>query len=198
MPKSRRTIRRSPCTPTRPCSSRRMARRRTCATRRRWTSTTRGPSARDRAEDESVSAQYVVARHDRLRGSRSQRHVERRSRLRPRLGADARRRRTGRRTATAAGRGSSLTDGRGSTMRRGASRPSTTAAGRTCATAGCGRRARCVVVPSTLPRSSCSLAATTSAATHWGRARRRRVVPARAERGLSPRVSRERSATCAA
>ena len=36
-----------------------MARRRTFATQRRWTSTTSGRATRDRAEDQSVSAQYV-------------------------------------------------------------------------------------------------------------------------------------------
>ena len=133
-----------------------------------------------------------LARHDRLRGSRSQRHVERRSRLRSRVDRPRTSPPTGRRIATAAGRGSSLTDGRGSTMRRGASRPSTTAAGHTCATAGCGRRAPCVVAPCMRLRSSCSLAADDFATRVGMRVGDVGVVPARAERGLSSRVSHER------
>ena len=105
------------------------------------------------------SAQYVSPGRSRRRRPRPATATGAKSRLRPRLGAAQRRRRTGRRTARAAGSRTRTTAGRGSTTRRGAGRRITTAAGSTSAAPGAGRRARSSSRRSTRRRSSRSSAA---------------------------------------
>ena len=140
-----------------------------------------------------------VAGRRRLPGSRCERHLARRRDLRQRLDSRIAWPPAGRPTATAIGHGSTRGAGRGWTTRRGASPCPTTAAGRTCSgtwgwvpgpvrtprllRAGAGRVRRRQQLP---------------ARDFERQRRRRRLVPARAARGLSavlcgePRLFRER------
>ena len=97
---------------------------------------------RDAREQRALANAYVDERRRGRRRSERVRPLGQRRLVRQRLGAQPRRRRTGRRTATAAGSGKTTTAGPGSPTSPGAGRPITTGTGTTARpTAGAGTRA---------------------------------------------------------